>query len=80
VVQAQDRDNDTFRTVDEYLEMRRQNIGSLPSFDICSLAFNLPDEAFYHPVITQMRQHLTDLILIDNVSLLAVFLIRRTRF
>jgi len=68
VTQAQARD-DSLPTVDEYFLIRRKNIGVLPSFVSGELHLELPDEAFYHPVITEMQQHVTDLVFIDNVRL-----------
>ena len=67
VTQAQAR-NGSLLTVDEYFLIRRKNIGVLPSFVPGELHLDLPDEAFYHPVITEMQQCATDLVFIDNVS------------
>jgi hypothetical protein len=70
VDQAEDRDNDTIRTVDEYLKTRRENIGARPSYAPAELGLDLPDEAFYHPVIVELSYHIADLILLDNVRIL----------
>ena len=69
VQQAADRDNDHHRTIEEYLENRRENIGAWPSFAILELALNLPDAVFYHPFIIELTTHVIDLLVLDNVSL-----------
>lgn len=68
VQQAADRDNNTFLTIDAYLYNRRQNIGARPSFVPMELDLNLPDHVFYHPTILELSVHITDLIILDNVS------------
>ena len=55
IAQAEDRDNNTIRTIDSYLENRRQNIGARPSYVPGELHLSLPDEAFYHPVIKELE-------------------------
>jgi Delta6-protoilludene synthase len=67
VIQARDRDDNKHRTVDEYLANRRQNIGARPSYVPGELHLNLPDEAFYHPIIKEMEYLIADLIILDNV-------------
>ncbi|RPD67494.1 terpenoid synthase [Lentinus tigrinus ALCF2SS1-7] len=66
IVQAEDRDNDTIRTIDSYLETRRQNIGARPSYVPGELHLSIPDEAFYHPVIKELEYLCADLIILDN--------------
>ncbi|KAF4622991.1 hypothetical protein D9613_001441 [Agrocybe pediades] len=75
VEQAADRDNDRNRTVDEYLENRRENIASRSAFVPMELGMDFPDEVFYHPVIVELSTHISDLIILDNVrKLLSIFL------
>jgi len=62
-----DRDNDHYRTVDEYLKNRRENIGARPSYVPMELGMDFPDEIFYHPVIVELSIHIADLIILDNV-------------
>lgn len=69
IVQAEDRDTDTFRTIESYLETRRENIGARPSFAMGELQLSIPDEAFYHPVMKELEYLCADLMLIDNVCL-----------
>ena len=68
VVQAEDRDNTYLRTVDEYFETRRHNIGSMPSFAIGEAHLNLPDEAFNHPVVRKLQELITYILILDNVG------------
>lgn len=68
VSQAADRDNDTFRTVDTYLENRRENVGARPSFVPFELHLRLPDHVFNHPIIRELQYHTCDLLVLDNVS------------
>ncbi|KAF4623300.1 hypothetical protein D9613_001442 [Agrocybe pediades] len=66
VEQAADRDNGYHRTVDEYLKVRRENVGSHSSFVPMELGMNFPDEVFYHPVIVELSTHITDMVIVDN--------------
>ncbi|KAJ7137759.1 isoprenoid synthase domain-containing protein [Mycena epipterygia] len=66
VSQAEDRDSDTVLTVDSYLKTRRQNIGARPSYVPGELHLDLPDEAFYHPVIKELEYEIAELIILDN--------------
>lgn len=66
VEQAADRDNNHIRTVGSYLKTRRENIGARPSYVPAELGLNLPDEAFYHPVVTELSYNIAELIILDN--------------
>ncbi|PCH36903.1 terpenoid synthase [Wolfiporia cocos MD-104 SS10] len=66
VEQALDRDNGSIRTVESYFKTRRENIGARPSYVPAELGLHIPDEAFYHPVITELSYYIADLIIIDN--------------
>ncbi|EED79566.1 predicted protein [Postia placenta Mad-698-R] len=56
VGQATDRDNNHIRTIDSYLKIRRENAGARPAYFPAELGLNLPDDAFYHPVVTELKQ------------------------
>jgi Delta6-protoilludene synthase len=75
VEQAEDRDKDIYRDIDNYFPTRRQNIGSRPSFVPAELGLDLPDDAFYHPVVLELSEYITDLIILDNVSFRQVFIV-----
>nr|VWP01593.1 Uncharacterized protein [Ganoderma boninense] len=66
VYQAEDRDNLSLRTVDSYMEARRLDSGVVVSFSPCELHLSIPDEAFYHPVMKEIRDASTDMIMLDN--------------
>ncbi|KAF9560269.1 terpenoid synthase [Agrocybe pediades] len=66
VEQAADRDNDCYRTVDEYFKNRRENIAARPAFVPMELGMDFPDEVFYHPVIVELSIHIADLLTLDN--------------
>jgi len=68
VDQAADRTHKYIRTVDEYLEIRRDTIGAKPSFAILETGLNLPDEAVRHPIIDELSIVAIDMILLGNVS------------
>lgn len=67
IVQASDRDSDKIRTVDEYFQTRRENIGARPSYVPGELHLSIPDYAFYHPVMKELEYLIADLIILDNV-------------
>ncbi|KAG2040513.1 isoprenoid synthase domain-containing protein [Suillus americanus] len=66
VVEALDREQGHRRSIDDYLKLRRLTIGATPSFTICEMGMDLPDEILYHPVIVELAECSTDLIIIDN--------------
>ncbi|KAG1809646.1 isoprenoid synthase domain-containing protein [Suillus subaureus] len=66
VVEALDREQGHRRSIDDYLKLRRLTIGAHPSFTICEMGMDLPDEIFYHPIIVELAGCSTDLIIIDN--------------
>lgn len=68
VDQAIDRDANRYRTVDQYMERRRRNVGTRPSCVPLELSLNLTDEVFYHPVVEELTDLIVELIIIDNVS------------
>ena len=65
---AKDHNHKHFRTIDEYLEIRRDTIGVKPAFAILEIGLNLPDEAVCHPVINELSNLALEMILLDNVS------------
>ncbi|KAF8483510.1 terpenoid synthase [Russula ochroleuca] len=66
VQQAADRTHEHVRSIQEYLEVRRDTIGAKPSFAILETGMNLPDEAVQHPVIQEMSILSIDMILLGN--------------
>jgi hypothetical protein len=70
VQQADRRDRSYVCTIDEYLEARRDNIGSDPSFAFLetSLEIDIPEEIMQHPTIVAIQRDTTDMIVLANVS------------
>jgi len=66
VQQATDRTHKHIRTVQEYLEVRRDTIGAKPSFAILETPLDLPEEAVRHPVIQELSILSIDMILLGN--------------
>jgi hypothetical protein len=68
VAEALDREQGHKRSIEDYLKLRRYTGGAQPCLVVCEMGMDLPDEVFYHPVITGLAECITDLIVIDNVS------------
>ncbi|KAI0066962.1 terpenoid synthase [Artomyces pyxidatus] len=66
VQQAADRVHHHVRSVDEYLEVRRDTIGAKPSFAILETGMNLPDEAVENDIIQRLSILAIDMILLGN--------------
>ncbi|KAH9072901.1 terpenoid synthase [Lactarius deliciosus] len=66
VQQAADRTHKHIRSIQEYLEVRRDTIGAKPSFAILELDMNIPDQAIHHPVIEELTILTIDMILLGN--------------
>ena len=66
--QAADRDNNKYHSIASYLAARHENIGTRPSYAVIEYDLNLGDEIIYHPVIVELTENITELILLDNVS------------
>ncbi|KAG1800461.1 isoprenoid synthase domain-containing protein [Suillus plorans] len=66
VVEANDRAQGRRRSLGDYLKLRRKTGGVKPCFPILKAGMDLPDEVFYHPVIVDLAECITDLAVIDN--------------
>ena len=66
--QAVGRDTNRLHTVDSYLKARRDNIGAYAAYMPAILGIEIPDEAFYHPMIVNLADLVGDLLSLDNVS------------
>lgn len=66
--QALDRETNKVHTVETYFKMRRENVGIRPSYIPAVMGLDIPDEAFYHPLVTELAYLIADLIILDNVS------------
>ena len=68
VVHSQDRENDAISPFEGFLDYRRPNTGNTSIFFPGELGLNIPDEAYYHPIVREMQNCAIDLIAIENVS------------
>ncbi|KAG2035640.1 hypothetical protein BDR03DRAFT_1000905 [Suillus americanus] len=66
VVEALDREQGRRRSIDDFLKLWRKTIGITPCFLILEMGMDFPDEVFYHPVIVDLADCITELMIIDN--------------
>ncbi|KAG1742743.1 isoprenoid synthase domain-containing protein [Suillus paluster] len=66
VVEALDREQGHCRSIDNYLKLRRDTCAVKSSVPMCEMGMELPDDVFYHPVIVELVDCITELCLIDN--------------
>ncbi|KAK0622812.1 terpenoid synthase [Immersiella caudata] len=66
VQQSRDRGNHCIRNIKSYFPLRRDTIGTLPSFAAIELHFNIPDHVMNHPTIQRMTDLCTDMVSIGN--------------
>lgn len=71
VNEAADREHDVYRSVEEYLALRRKTVGYWPQHALILL--ELPDEVAYHPAMAKMSSCLLDMVIIDNVRSCPLF-------
>jgi len=66
VQEAQDRTLMRFRSIDEYLVLRRQTIGGYPTFVIMEFALDLPLRVLEHPALRKLRELVVDIFILSN--------------
>ncbi|KAM7192315.1 terpene cyclase [Naviculisporaceae sp. PSN 640] len=66
VQQAIDRDQQHIRDVETYFALRRQTIGTAPSYGLLDMHFNIPDYMIQHPHVQHMSDLATDMISMCN--------------
>ncbi|PCH42430.1 terpenoid synthase [Wolfiporia cocos MD-104 SS10] len=66
VAHAVVRGNGTIQTFDEYLKIRREDVGVRVTYSPFEFGLNIPDEVFYHPIIVEISECGVDLTIIDN--------------
>ncbi|KAG1857995.1 isoprenoid synthase domain-containing protein [Suillus tomentosus] len=66
VAEALDREQGHRRSIDDYMKLRRYTVCLKPCLFIYEMGMDLPDEVFHHPVIMDLAECITDLVLIDN--------------
>ena len=67
ILEADDRTNRVYRAFEEYLAIRRYSSAVLLTLVLCEFGLDLPEEAYHHPIMEQLRYQATDLITLDNV-------------
>ncbi|KAH7926244.1 terpenoid synthase [Leucogyrophana mollusca] len=66
ITEAADRDAGICRTIEDYLAVRRGTVATRPSFMPLELPLEIPDEVYFHPVVTKLIDYISELIIIDN--------------
>jgi len=68
IKEAEDRENERVRTVDDYLQLRRETFAAQASISFLSFGLELPEEVLLHPVMQNMTLVSMDILCIINVS------------
>jgi len=68
IKEAEDRENKRVRTVDDYLEFRRETFAAQASISFLSFGLELPEEVLLHPVMQNVTLASMDILLIIDVS------------
>lgn len=67
VQQSRDRgDHRRVRDIESYFDLRRETIGTLPSFALMELHMNIPDHVMSHPTVQRMTTLCTDMVSMGN--------------
>jgi len=69
IKEAEDRENKRVRTVDDYLQLRRETFAVQVSVSFMTFGLELPEEVLLHPVIQTLTVASMDILFIINVSL-----------
>jgi hypothetical protein len=64
--------DDTVRDIQSYFEVRRETIGTRPSFAMLQLDMDIPDDIMENPILSELEVCTTDMILLGNVRVLLV--------
>ena len=68
IKEAEDRENKRVRTVDDYLQLRRETFATQASISFLSFGLELPEEVLLHPVMKTVTLASMDILYIINVS------------
>jgi hypothetical protein len=68
ITQAEDSAQEALRSVETCFPYRRQGAAILPVSFVIEIMLNIPDEVLNHPVVNDLQNVITDMIIIDNVS------------
>ena len=70
ILEAEDRvaGHQTRRSVNDYINLRRDTCGAKCTFSFLGLGLNIPNEVFDNPLMISLIENAADLIAITNVS------------
>ena len=68
IKEAEDRENKRVRTVNDYLQLRRETFAAQASISFLSFGLELPEEVLLHPVMQNLTLASMDILCIINVS------------
>jgi len=68
IKEAEDRENKRVRTVNDYLQFRRETFAAQASISFLSFGLELPEEVLLHPVMQNLTLASMDILCIINVS------------
>jgi len=68
IKETEDRENKRVRTVDDYLEFRRETFAAQASISFLSFGLELPERVLSHPVMKTVTLASMDILCIINVS------------
>jgi len=68
IQEAADRENKRVRTVDDYLQLRRETFAAQATVSFLSFGLELPDKVLLHPVMQKVTLASMDILCIINVS------------
>jgi hypothetical protein len=68
ISQAERRHTGKLLTPDAYTIKRRDNSGMQPTYIMAALDLHIPDEAYDHPVVREIENLVTDILVLDNVG------------
>ncbi|KZS92138.1 terpenoid synthase [Sistotremastrum niveocremeum HHB9708] len=64
--EAEDRDTEYVRDIEEYMQVRRDTIASRPAFWVVECLSGIPEHIADHPSILKLSEYATELIIITN--------------
>ncbi|KAK4187368.1 terpenoid synthase [Podospora australis] len=66
VQQSADRNQNKLRSFEDYIQLRRHSSGIYPTFVLCELDLDFPEEVYQHPLLQKMRDTACDNVLAIN--------------
>ena len=75
IQEAEDRVAGHQRSVNDYMNLRRDTCGAKPTFSFFGIGLNIPDAVFYNPHMISLIDNAADLSAIANVSHLLISLV-----